>query len=91
MPKRVLQGTVVSDKADKTVVVRVERRVMHPIYKKFLRRSKRYMAHDEANKCKVGDTVRIIECRPMSARKRWQVLLDDAPAQAPAVGLPAEA
>jgi small subunit ribosomal protein S17 len=74
MPKRVLQGTVVSDKADKTIVVRVERRVMHPIYKKFIRRSKRYMAHDEANRCKIGDIVRIVECRPLSARKRWQVL-----------------
>jgi small subunit ribosomal protein S17 len=78
MPKRVLQGTVVSDKADKTIVVRVERRVIHPIYKKFIRRSKRYMAHDEANRFKVGDTVKIIECRPLSARKRWQVLADEA-------------
>jgi small subunit ribosomal protein S17 len=78
MPKRVLQGTVVSDKADKTIVVSVERRIMHPIYKKFLRRSKRYMAHDEANRFKVGDVVKIVECRPLSARKRWQVLLDEA-------------
>ena len=91
MPKRVLQGTVVSDKADKTVVVRVERRVMHPIYKTYLRRSKRYMAHDEANQFKVGDTVRIIECRPLSARKRWQVLLDEAASGAPSVGVSAEA
>ena len=78
MPKRVLKGTVVSDKPDKSVVVSVERRVIHPIYKKFIRRSKRYMAHDEANQFKVGDQVRIIECRPISARKRWQVVLDDA-------------
>jgi small subunit ribosomal protein S17 len=86
MPKRVLQGTVVSDKADKTVVVRVERRVMHPLYKKFLRQSKRYMAHDEDNRCKLGETVRIIECRPLSRRKRWQVLFDEAAPQAAASG-----
>jgi small subunit ribosomal protein S17 len=79
MPRRVLQGTVVSDKADKTIVVRVERRIMHPIYKKFIRRSKKYMAHDETNRFKTGDVVRIVECRPLSARKRWEVLADDAP------------
>lgn len=77
MPRRVLQGVVVSDKADKTVVVRVERRVMHPIYKKFIRRSKKYMAHDEHNSLKVGDVVRIRECRPLSRRKRWEVLLEN--------------
>ena len=66
MPRRILQGTVVSDKADKTVVVSVERRVMHPIYKKFIRRSKRYAAHDADNRLKVGDVVRIPECRPIS-------------------------
>ncbi|MDF1586390.1 30S ribosomal protein S17 [Geminicoccaceae bacterium 1502E] len=82
MPRRVLQGTVVSDKADKTVVVRVERRMMHPLYKKIIRRSKKYMAHDESNQFKVGDRVRIVECRPLSRRKSWEVLLDDA-AQAP--------
>jgi small subunit ribosomal protein S17 len=70
----VLQGVVVSDKNDKTVIVSVERRVMHPIYKKFIRRSKRYAAHDEANKCKVGDTVMIRECRPLSKTKRWEVV-----------------
>ncbi len=59
MPRRVLQGTVVSDKADKTVVVRVDRRVMHPLYKKYINRSKRYAAHDETNRYKVGDLVRI--------------------------------
>jgi len=74
MPKRVLTGTVVSDKTDKTVVVRVERRVMHPIYKKFIKRSKRYMAHDESNAVKIGDAVRIRECRPISKRKCWEVL-----------------
>ncbi len=76
MPKRVLQGVVVSDKADKTVSVRVERRVMHPVYKKFIRRSKKYAAHDPENRCKVGDTVRIQECRPISKTKRWEVLAD---------------
>ena len=55
MPKRILQGVVVSDKQDKTIVVRVERRLMHPIYKKFIRRSKKYAAHDEGNTCKIGD------------------------------------
>ena len=74
MPKRVMQGVVVSDKMDKTVVVRVERRVQHPIYKKFIRRSKKYVAHDETNDVKEGDVVRIRECRPLSRRKRWEVL-----------------
>ena len=74
MPRRVLEGIVVSDKGDKTVVVNVERRVMHPIYKKFIKRSKRYMAHDEANKFKVGDVVQIRECRPLSRRKSWEVI-----------------
>ena len=76
MPKRVLQGTVVSDKQDKTVVVRVERRVMHPVYKKFITRSKKYAAHDEGNQFKVGDVVRIEECRPISKNKCWVVLID---------------
>ena len=74
MPKRVLTGRVVSDKMDKTVTVLVERRVMHPLYKKFIRRSKKYAAHDEANLCREGDVVRIEECRPISARKTWQVI-----------------
>ena len=78
MPRRVMQGVVVSDKGDKTIVVRVERRVMHPLYKKFITRSKKYMAHDEANNFKVGDLVRIVECRPVSARKRWEVVTDEA-------------
>ncbi len=78
MPKRILQGVVVSDKMDKTVVVRVERRVMHPIYKKFIRRSKKYHAHDENNQFKIGDTVRICECRPISKTKTWEVLADQA-------------
>ncbi len=74
MPKRILQGTVVSDKADKTVTVRVERRIMHPIYKKFIRRSKKYAAHDENNQYKTGDVVRIVESRPISKTKTWAVL-----------------
>jgi small subunit ribosomal protein S17 len=74
MPRRVLTGRVTSDKNDKTVTVLVQRRVMHPIYKKFIRRSKNYAAHDEANLCKVGDTVRIEECRPFSRRKTWLVV-----------------
>ena len=74
MPKRVLQGVVVSDACDKTIVVRVERRVMHPVYKKFIKRSKRYAAHDEANACKTGDVVSIRECRPISKTKRWEVV-----------------
>jgi small subunit ribosomal protein S17 len=74
MPKRVLTGKVTSDKMDKTITVLVERRVMHPIYKKFIRRSKKYAAHDEAGVAKVGDMVRIEECRPLSARKTWQLI-----------------
>ena len=74
MPRRVLQGVVVSDKADKTVTVLVERRVMHPVYKKFIKRSKKYHAHDETNACSVGDKVRIEECRPVSKSKTWRIL-----------------
>ncbi len=74
MPKRILQGTVVSDKADKTVVVLVERRVRHPLYGKIVRRSKKYHAHDEANAIQAGDVVRIEECRPISKSKSWRVL-----------------
>ena len=78
MPRRVLQGVVVSDKMDKTVVVSVERRLMHPIYKKFIRRSKKYAAHDESNGAKVGDVVKIRECRPISKSKRWEVVGEGA-------------
>ena len=74
MPKRILQGIVVSDSCDKTVIVRVERRVMHPLYKKFVSRSKKYAAHDEDNRYHAGDAVRIEESRPLSKRKRWIVL-----------------
>ena len=77
MPKRVLQGTVVSDKPDKTIIVRVDRRVMHPLYKKYIRLSKKYAAHDAENRFKTGDMVRIQECRPISKRKRWEVLPED--------------
>jgi small subunit ribosomal protein S17 len=76
MPRRVLQGTVVSDKGDKTVIVRVERSVMHPLYKKIIRRSKKYHVHDADNRFKVGDQVRIRECRPISKTKSWEVLVE---------------
>ena len=100
MPRRVLTGRVTSDKMDKTVTVLVDRRVMHPLYKKFIRRSKNYAAHDEANLCKIGDAVRIEECRPISKRKTWQVierngqpLGERAPAEQPAdaAAVPAQA
>ena len=74
MPKRILTGTVVSDKANKTVVVQVERRVKHPLYGKIIKRSKKYHAHDEANACREGETVRIEETRPISKLKTWRVL-----------------
>ena len=74
MPKRVLQGVVVSDKTDKTVVVRVERRFTHPLFKKTVRRTKKYHAHDEANSAKQGDLVRIEECRPISKNKSWKLV-----------------
>ena len=80
MPKRVLQGVVVSDKQDKTVVVKVERRFTHPLLKKTVRRSKNFHAHDEANKAKVGDTVLIEETRPISRLKRWIVVEDGSAA-----------
>ncbi|MFY9287293.1 MAG: 30S ribosomal protein S17 [Alphaproteobacteria bacterium] len=83
MPRRVLQGTVVSDKGDKTITVLVTRRIMHPIYKKYIRTSKKYAAHDEKNTRKVGDVVSIIECAPISKRKRW-TLVDEAAATKPA-------
>ena len=76
MPKRILQGVVVSDKNAKTVVVEVERRYIHPLLKKTVRRSKRYHAHDETKQFKIGDLVRIQECAPISKLKRW-VVVDD--------------
>jgi len=69
--KRVLEGVVLSNKAEKTVVVQVERKFLHPQYRKTVRSHKKYMAHDEANECNIGDTVRIIESKPLSRRKRW--------------------
>ncbi len=78
MPKRTLQGTVVSDKQDKTVIVSVERRIMHPVYKKFITKSKKYAAHDAENKAKTGDVVNIRECVPMSKSKSFEVIYDDA-------------
>lgn len=73
MPKRVLQGVVVSDKATKTVTVKVERKIKHPLYGKVIRRSKKYAAHDELE-CQMGDVVRIVESAPISKTKRWAVL-----------------
>ncbi len=80
MPKRVLQGVVVSDKTDKTIVVRVERRFTHPLFRKTVRRSKKYQAHDATNACKVGDMVRIEECSPISKTKRWTVVREEGAA-----------
>ena len=74
MPKRILQGVVVSDKTDKTVVVKVERKFQHPLYNRTVKQSKKLMAHDEANACQIGDVVQIVESRPLSKRKRWTVL-----------------
>ncbi len=78
MPGRVMSGTMVSVAGDKTVIVRVDRRVRHPIYKKFIRRSKKYAAHDADSRCKPGDAVRIGETRPRSKTKHWEVLVDAA-------------
>lgn len=76
MPKRVLQGVVVSDKNEKTVIVQVSRRMMHPVYKKTIERSKKYAAHDEKSQFKVGDKVSIIESPPISKTKRWAVVYE---------------
>ena len=78
MPKRIMQGVVVSDKMDKTIVVKIERKIKHPLYKKYIRRTKKYAAHDETNVAKIGDIVRIQECRPLSKRKHWQILSENA-------------
>lgn len=74
MPKREFQGAVVSDVSDKTVVVEVERRIRHPLYKKIIKKTKKYIAHDEKNQYKIGDVVTIQECRPISKRKTWVVI-----------------
>ncbi len=76
MPRRVLEGQVVSAKTDKTVTVLVERKTMHPVYKKYVKSTKRYAAHDEFNQFKAGDKVEIMECRPISKSKRWTVVND---------------
>ena len=94
MSKRVLQGVIVSDACDKTVIVRVERRVMHPVYKKFVTHSKKYAAHDEHNSYRSGDLVRIEESRPISKRKCWVVIggpPDAAPGRRAAARKPAAA
>ena len=74
MPKRILTGKVISNKADKTITVLVERRIMHPIYKKFVTKSKKFHAHDKDNKCKLGDSVEIIEAKPFSKTKKFEVI-----------------
>lgn len=76
MPKRILQGTVTSDKNDQTITVSVERRFKHPVLLKTIRKSKKYRAHDAENKFKVGDQVRIEECAPISKTKRWKVVTE---------------
>ena len=76
MPRRILQGTVTSDKNEQTVTVIVERRITHPVLKKTIRKSKKYRAHDELNKYKTGDSVRIEECAPISKTKRWTVVVE---------------
>jgi len=84
MPRRILEGDVVSDKMDKTITVLVERRFRHPVYKKYIKRSDKYAAHDEQNQFKAGDRVSIIECAPISKRKRWTVVTGDEAAAKPA-------
>lgn len=77
MPRRILQGVVVSDKGDKTIVVRVQRRVEHPVYKKYITKSKKFSAHDENNQYKIGEVVRIRECRPISKTKCWETFVEE--------------
>lgn len=77
MPRRILQGVVVSDKGDKTIVVRVQRRVEHPVYKKYITKSKKFSAHDENNQYKIGEIVRIRECRPISKTKCWETFVEE--------------
>lgn len=93
MPRRILEGDVVSDKTDKTITVLVERRFRHPVYKKYIKSTTKYAAHDEANQYKVGDRVSIIECRPISKSKRWTVVTNDIQAKSeekPAAKAPAK-
>ncbi|UQY80961.1 30S ribosomal protein S17 [Candidatus Hepatincola sp. Av] len=77
MPKRVLEGIVVSNKMEKTVVVRVERQVQHPLYKKIIKKSKKYLAHDESNSIEEGTQVKILESKPYSKRKKWEVIVNN--------------
>ena len=74
MPKRILEGEVVSNKTDKTITVLVERRFIHPLYKKYIKKTDKYAAHDPANQCQIGERVQIIECRPISKSKRWTLV-----------------
>lgn len=74
MPKRILQGVVISNKAEKTVSVSVVRKIMHPVYKKYIKRTKKYAVHDEKNLCKLGDIVRIQENKPISKTKKWVII-----------------
>ncbi len=85
MPRRVLEGTVVSTKMNKTITVLVERRYIHPVYKKYLKRTDKYAAHDENNVAKEGEKVQIIECKPISKRKNW-ILIKDGKEQGPVTG-----
>lgn len=89
MPRRILEGNVVSDQNDKTITVLVERRFRHPVYKKYIKSTTKYRAHDENNQFKVGDRVSIIECRPISKNKKWTVMIDGAEASAPVAKAPA--
>lgn len=92
MPRRVLEGEVVSDKMDKTVTVKVERRYIHPVYKKYMKRTDKYAAHDESNAFRIGDKVQIEECRPLSKRKSWTVTTAAPEGRAPkAKAAPVEA
>lgn len=88
MPRRVLEGNVVSAKNNKTITVLVERKFMHPVYKKYIKSTDKYTAHDEVNSCKEGDRVSIIECRPISKTKRWSVVSDGQQADAVEKGAP---
>ncbi|MCB1563369.1 MAG: 30S ribosomal protein S17 [Alphaproteobacteria bacterium] len=88
MPRRVLEGDVVSNKTDKTITVLVERRYRHPVYKKYIKTSDKYAAHDESNACQIGDRVQIIECRPISKTKRWTLLTDGAGAAVADISAP---
>lgn len=90
MPRRVLEGEVVSDKMDKTVTVKVERRYIHPVYKKYMKRTDKYAAHDETNAFRIGDKVQIEECRPLSKRKSWKVITAAPTGRAPKVKAVAE-